>query len=212
MLVNSFLGRRPSHFQMNEIVKLFIISEIFVWSAWNFVIPIIAIFAVSQIKGGNIEIAAMAFSVYLITRVVFELLCSKYCAKARTSRQLAIVVSGLVLISLSYLGLAFADTIFWLFIFYTLIGVGMGIATPIKNSLFSTHLDKNKEIAEWGIYDALVFIGMAISSAVGGIVANQFGFQALFIISAVINLLGIIPYLLYVRQKKINLSIATQAV
>lgn len=212
MLVNSFLGRRPSHFQMNEIVKLFIISEVFVWSAWNFVIPIIAIFAASQIKGGNIEIAGMAFSVYLITRVIFELLCSKYFARTRTSLQLIIIISGLILISFSYLGLAFTNTIFWLFIFYGLIGMGIGVATPIKNSLFSTHLDKNKEVAEWGIYDALVFIGMAISSAIGGIVANQFGFSALFIISAVINLLGIIPYFLYAKQKKIDLSIAAHAV
>lgn len=212
MLVNSFLGRRPSHFQMNEIVKLFIISEVFVWSAWNFVIPIIAIFAASQIKGGNIEIAGMAFSVYLITRVIFELLCSKYFARTRTSLQLVIIISGLILISFSYLGLAFTNTIFWLFIFYGLIGMGIGVATPIKNSLFSTHLDKNKEVAEWGIYDALVFIGMAISSAIGGIVANQFGFSALFIISAVINLLGIIPYFLYAKQKKIDLSIAAHAV
>lgn len=211
MLINCFLGRKPSHFQMNKLVKLFIISEVFIWSAWNFVIPIIAIFAASQIKGGNIEIAAMAFSVCLITRVIFELFCSKYLARVRTSWQLIIIISGLVLMSISYLGFAFANTVSWLFIFYALVGMGIGIATPIKNSLFSTHLDKNKEVAEWGIYDALVFVGMAISSAIGGFIAHQFGFQILFIISAVINLLGIIPYLLYAKQKKIDLTIAAQA-
>lgn len=30
---------------------------------------------------------------------------------------------------------------------------------PAKNALFSSHLDKNKDITEWGIYDATIFSG-----------------------------------------------------
>ena len=56
---------------MNPLVKVFIASDIFLWSAWNFVMPIFAIFVISEIAGGNIEIAASAYSVFLITRVVF---------------------------------------------------------------------------------------------------------------------------------------------
>ncbi|MBI2622736.1 MAG: hypothetical protein HYW64_01440 [Candidatus Levybacteria bacterium] len=67
MLKEQFLGRNPSHFQINPVVKAFIVSETFLWSAWNFVTPIFAIFVVSNIEGGNVQIAASAFRLLACT-------------------------------------------------------------------------------------------------------------------------------------------------
>ena len=80
--------------------------------------------------------------------------------------------------------------------------MGIGIASPAKNSLFSSHLDKDKEAMEWGIVYASVFMGMALSSVIGGFIANQYGFPLLFILAAIVNLLGVIPYFLYMHQEK----------
>ena len=44
MLKEQFIGRNPSHFQVNPVVKAFIVSESFLWSAYNFIVPIFAIF------------------------------------------------------------------------------------------------------------------------------------------------------------------------
>lgn len=201
MLKEQFLGKNPSHFQINPIVKSFIISETFLWSAWNFVTPIFAIFVVSNIQGGDVQIAASAFSVYLIARVFSELLSGRYLLKKTDRDKFVITIIGILFISLSYVGFAFSRTILFLFIFYAIAGIGLGIASPAKNSLFSTHLDKNKEPSEWGIYDAVTFIGMALATALGGFIAGQYGFQFLFFLASIINLLGIFPYLLYIREK-----------
>lgn len=200
MLREQFLGKNPSHFQINPIVKSFITSETFLWSAWNFVTPIFAIFVVSNIQGGDVQIAASAFSVYLIARVFSELLSGRYLLKKTDRDKFAITIIGILFISLSYIGFAFSRTILFLFIFYAIAGIGLGIASPAKNSLFSTHLDKNKEPSEWGIYDAVTFIGMALATALGGFIAGQYGFQFLFFLASIINLLGIFPYLLYIRR------------
>lgn len=201
MLKEQFLGKNPSHFRINPIVKSFIISETFLWSAWNFVTPIFAIFVVSSIKGGDVQIAASAFSVYLISRVFSELLSGRYLLQKAEREKFIITIVGMLFISLSYVGFAFSHTILFLFIFYTVAGIGLGIATPAKNSLFSTHLDRNKEPSEWGIYDAVTFIGMALATALGGFIAGQYGFQFLFFLASIVNLLGIFPYLLYIRSK-----------
>lgn len=199
MLKEVFLGRNPSHFQVNSIVKSFIVSETFVWSAWNFVIPIFAIFAANHITGGNVEIAASTFSVYLLVRVIFELISGKYLTTSSQSSKYIIAIAGIIFVSLSYLGFAVSTTVLPLYFFYSITGIGMGIATPAKNSLFSTHLDKNKEPEEWGIYDATVFIGMALAATLGGFIAHQFGFKLLFFLASALNILGIIPYLLYIK-------------
>lgn len=201
MLKEQFLGRNPSHFQINPVVKAFIVSETFLWSAWNFVTPIFAIFVVSNIEGGNVQIAASAFSVYLIARVFSELLSGRYLLGKIERGKFILTIGGMLFLSLSYVGFAFSNTIFYLFFFYAMAGVGLGIASPAKNSLFSTHLDKNKEPSEWGIYDAITFTGMALATALGGFIAGQYGFSFLFLLASIVNLLGIFPYLLYIREK-----------
>lgn len=199
MLKEQFLGRNPTHFQVNPVVKAFIISEAFLWSAYNFVIPIFAVFVLNDIRGGNVQIAASAYSFFLIVRVIFELITCKYLGKSNEFNKFTTTIAGILLISLGYLGFSFSDGIISLFIFFGIVGMGLGIASPIKNSLFATHLDKNKETTEWGIYDAVTFIGMASTAALGGFIASQYGFNFLFVIAAIVNFIGIIPYLLYIR-------------
>jgi len=187
---------------MNPVVKAFIISEIFLWSSWNAIVPIFAIFAATKIPGGNTEIAASSFSSYLIVRVIFELISGRYLAKSKEMQKFIISIAGIVLISLGYIGFAMTKDTYSLFIFYSVIGVGLGIASPAKNSLFSSHLDKDKEVTEWSIYDGFVFMGMAMSAAIGGFVANRYGFTFLFYLVATTNLLSIIPYILYAKRRK----------
>ncbi len=199
MIRSSFIGRNPSHFQVNSFVKAFIISEGFVWSAWNFMIPIIAIFIANNIPGGTIEIAAMAFSSYLISRVIAELITSKYLSGTDNKYKLKFVLSGLALLSFGYVNFIFSYSILQLFFAYIVAGVGMGITAPAKYSLFSIHLDKGREAFEWSAYDAVTFIGMALSTALGGFIAAQYGFQILFILACIVNVVGAIPYLLYMK-------------
>ncbi len=202
MIKEIFIGRKPSEFHMNGIVKAFIISEIFLWSSWNAIIPIFAIFAATKIPGGNTEIAAASFSCYLIVRVIFELISGRYLSTSKEIEKFIISIVGIILISVGYLGFAFTQSIVSLFFFYGVIGMGLGIASPAKNSLFSTHLDKNKEVAEWSMYDGFVFMGMAMAATIGGFVAHGYGFTFLFYLVATTNLLSIIPYILYAKKRK----------
>ena len=199
MLKEQFLGRRPSHFSINPLVEAFILSETFLWSAWYFVIPILAIFVVKNIKGGNIESAAFAFSFYLVVRIIVEVFTARFLDKSNEALKFTATFFGILLTSVSYIGFALSSSIAFLFFSYVIMGVGLGIASPAKNALFVTHIDKNKEPTEWSIYDAVTFLGMAFSTAFGGFVATHYGFEVLFILACVLNLLSVVPYLLYKR-------------
>ena len=202
MIKEIFIGKKPSDFHMNSVVKAFIVSEIFLWSSWNAIIPIFAIFAATKIPGGNTEVAAASFSTYLIVRVIFELISGRYLSnKSNDIQKFAMSIFGIVLMSLGYMGFALTRDVFSLFIFYGIIGMGLGIASPAKNSLFSSHLDKDKEVTEWSIYDGFVFMGMAMAATIGGFVANRYGFTFLFYLVATTNLLSIIPYILYAKKR-----------
>lgn len=200
MLANHYIGRNPSHFRFNPFVRAFIISESLLWSAHNFIIPIIAIFVVRNITGGTVEIAGIAFSFHLISRVLIEISTSKILLGSSEKLKLKFTITGILVIAASHASFAFASTLPMLFIGYILMGIGMGIAAPAKLTNFSTHLDKGKEPIEWSAYDALVFIGMALAAALGGLVATQYGFKILFIASSIITAISILPYLLFFKK------------
>jgi MFS family permease len=101
--------------------------------------------------------------------------------------------------SIAYVGFAFSHSILWLFLFYILIGIGFGVASPAKYSLFTEHLDKDKATTEWSLYDAITLIGIASATALGGFIASLYGFTFLFVLASIVNLLGIVPYLFYRR-------------
>lgn len=191
-LRNFFIS--PKTLEKNSVLRAYIISESLVWSAWNAVVPLFAVYVTTQVSGGTIESAGIAYSLYLLFRVIFELLSGRVLLNSSDRKKFAISVIGTLLMSLAYIGFVFAQTIWLIFIFYSLLGSGMGIAGPAKNTLFSTHLDKNREANEWATYDAVTFLCMAIAAAVGGMITKQFGFSILFALASVINLLGIIPY------------------
>ena len=200
VLREQFIGRNPTHFIASPIVKAFIISELFLWSSWYAIIPIFGVFVVKDVPGGNIELAASGYSVYLVSRVIFELVCGKTFSNSSEHKKLYVSIFGLILAGLGTLAFALTKSLALIFIAFGIIGLGIGIASPVKNSLFSTHLDKNKETTEWGIYDAVVYICIALSTALGGFIAAGYGFQIFFVIAGIWMLLGVLPYLLYLKR------------
>ena len=200
MIKEQFIGRNPSHFHVNKVVEAFIVSETLLWSAWNFVTPIFAIFVVNNVRGGNIQIAASSFSVYLIVRVICEIISGRYLSHRTDKDKLYLTILGMIFMSFAYIGFAFSHTILYLFFFYIVIGIGFGIASPAKYSLFTDHIDKNKSTTEWSLYDAITLLGIASATALGGFIASIYGFSFLFLLASIINFLGIIPYVFSIRD------------
>lgn len=189
-----------SRLKINTIVKAFIFAETLLWSAWNIIMPIFSLY-IAQLPNGNIEKAASSFSFYLFSRVVFGLASGKYLQGKRNRHKIFITIVGMSLLSMTYFGLTLATDIKHIYFFYIMAGLALGIATPAKNSLFSTSLRKDKATTTWSILDATVFLSMAFASMIGGMIAERFGFDALFYMAAIITLLAIFPYLIYIKYR-----------
>jgi len=202
MLRGVFIGRLPTHFQINPLIRVYITAETILFSAYNAVVPIFAVFVTNNISGGSVEIAASSYSTYLIFRVLFEIVSGMKIAKVSDRTKIVLTMTGISIVSISYIGFALSTTIWMIFIFFAVMGVGLGIASPAKNSLFSTHLDKHRESTEWAMLDAAVFTGMALSASLGGFIAMRYGFPLLFYVVAGITALSLIPYGAYLSSSK----------
>ena len=183
---------------VNKVIAIIIASDFMVTTGAALLSPIFALF-VTSVPNGNIEIAATAYSVHLLVRVVAEIVSGRYFSSASETKKFFIIILGMIIMSISYFGFIFVSSITTLYFFYSILGLGIGLISPVKNSLFSTHLDKNKEAVEWGLLDAVTLSFIALSSALGGFIAQKYGFQTLFFLAAIVNVIGALPYLLYIK-------------
>lgn len=95
----------------------------------------------------------------------------------------------------------YINTVSQLYILQGLLGLSAAIAYPGWYSIFTKHIDKNKEAFEWSLYDVLLAMGMTLASALGGIMAQRFGFSVIFTISAISTILG--AFLLLLVRKSL---------
>jgi len=188
--------------KMNPIVVAFIFSEAFFWSAWNFISPIISVFVVATLPDGNVRTAAFGFTLYLLVRVISELVVSNYMVFLSDKKRMVTDVCGMILLTMSYLIIAFIPNLITFYIFFIIAGMSFAISSPAKLSMFSLNMGRAQASRTWGMYHAIIYTGMGIATALGGVIADSFGFKTLFIIASIVNIIGIVPYWVYNSKHK----------
>ena len=78
----------------------------------------------------------------------------------------------------------------------------MGMNIPGFTAIFTRHIDKGREAFDWSVRAALVGIGAGITGALGGIIANRFGFDVLFTGASIFILLSaFLPFLIAKKMR-----------
>ena len=123
MIFQSFLGHKPSKFHINPIVRAFILSETVFWGGINLMGPIFAIFIADEVSGGNIEVVGTAATVYLLSRMVFELIAARLLNGAKDDTKFVYVTVGTLIVAIAYFGFVFASNVTLVLIFQAISGL-----------------------------------------------------------------------------------------
>ena len=70
-----------NNLKINRLIRFFVISDLFFWSGWGFINPIIAIFIVNQIEGATVLTVGIASAIYWITKALFQMPVAVYLDK-----------------------------------------------------------------------------------------------------------------------------------
>ena len=193
--------RAIKNYKINFVIKMLILSDFLVWSSFQLLAPIFAIFITDKIQGG-IEVVGIAAGIYWLTKSLFEIPVGIFIDRTKAeSDDLYLAFGGTVVTSLVYLSYVFIDSVSQLYILQAVLGIGAAVAFPGWYSIFTKHVDKGKEAFEWSLYDVVLGVGMAGAAALGGFIAHAFGFNALFLIISIFTLLG--AFILLTLKSKI---------
>ncbi len=159
----------------NHSLKILVGTNAIILTAAAMLGPIYALF-IEEI-GGDLMDAAIAGAIFALAAGVTTLISGKYADHIEKKR---IVAFGYLLMALGFFLLAWAQSIYTLFAIQALIGLGEAIYSPPFDALYSNHLDAHKQGRQWSIWESTNYFTMVIGALIGGYIATELGFSALF--------------------------------
>lgn len=176
--------------KINKVIRVLILSDIALLSGIGFYSPIFAIFLTDRIQGGNVAVAGYAAAIYWIVQSLVIIPFGKYLDKNHGEKDdLWFIVIGNSLTALAVFGYLFASLSWHIYLLEAIFSIGMSMNIPAFTALFTRHIDKDKVAFDWSVRAALIGMGSGVAGAVGGVVANNFGFNTLFV--------GVIAFILF---------------
>ncbi|MEK7565346.1 MAG: MFS transporter [Patescibacteria group bacterium] len=177
---------------VNRIIKIIVAADFFYNSAFASFGPVFAIFLTSQIQGGSAKVAGFAASIYWIVKSIFQLPIARFLDKTDGERDdFWALFLGYFLSSLIPIAYIFVTKPVHLYIVQGFYGFIMAWAVPAWYSIFTRHVDKWRISFEWSL-DSVFSVGLAasVATALGGYVADKYGFVVLFLSASAISLLS----------------------
>lgn len=178
--------------RVNHVIKTLILSDFYFNMGLGLFGPIFAIFVTGQIEGGSIEVVGFAAGITQLVKVILQIPIARYLDKNHGEYDdFYSMILGGALISLAPFLYIFATTASHIYLIQASYGVGLAFLVPPWYAIFSRHLDKLHENIEWSFESVAIGIAAASSAAIGGIVANRFGFQTVFIVAGILSFFSI---------------------
>jgi len=196
--------------KINHVVKTLVLSDFFINAGFSVFAPIFAIFVTKQVEGGTLAVVGFAAAIFQIFKSGLQIPIAKYLDKNHGEYDdFYSMVLGTSLIALVPFLYLFATKTSHIFMIQALYGIGASFAIPPWYAIFTRHIDKMQENVEWSLDSIAIGIGAATSAALGGLLAQKFGFQFVFILGGVFAVVGAVHQIRIFRDLKGKVSQGT---
>ena len=191
---------------INKVIKILILSDFFLNSAWGFLGPIFAIFIVQNIAVGSAteaaKVAGFASLIYWVVKSFLQIPISKYLDNNLGEKDdFWFMFSGLFLAALVPFGYLISFLPWHIYALQVLHAFGLALFVPSWNAIFTRHIDKGKEAFLWGMDSTFLGFGAGIAGGIGGVMVAFLGFKVVFIFVGIFTMIS--AFLLFLIRKEI---------
>jgi DHA1 family multidrug resistance protein-like MFS transporter len=107
---------------------------------------------------------------------------------------------GLSILAIASVGLMFANDIVHLILWRLVQGLGASAHLPIAQAYLGDITPEGSEGKWMGYFNAILFAGMGAGPLIGGIVADAFSIKTTFLFMAILNVIGLIATLIFLKE------------
>ncbi len=168
-------------------LALFCLGIVLFWAGLYLYVPILSVY--SKGKGASLSLVGLITGSYGLTQLIFRVPLGA--ASDRLGLRKPFVLAGFLVIIASCLGLAWAPTPQWIFVFRALSGVAASVWVAVT-VMFAGFFPPEKAVHATGLLSFLSGVGQMAATTAGGWVADQWGWVAPFAGGAIIAGCGLI--------------------
>lgn len=176
---------------VNRAVQIMLLYLFFVVTSTALFVPIFAVFVTDFVSGATLKTIGFALGLYAIAKSALQIPLARFLDKHHGERDdFYALMAGAIVAVIYPFALLGVSKIWHLYSLEFFVGLGDAALMSAYYALFARHVDKGAEGFEWSLFSVGgLTISSAIGGAIGGILADAFGFKLLFFISGTVNLL-----------------------
>lgn len=177
--------------KMNHIIQVLTVSDIMMISGFGLVAPVFAVFITNQIHGGTVFTVGLAGSLFAFFSGFISIPMAHIIdADNGEKDDFRFLFIGSIMQSIVPFLYLFIFSSWQLYLVQIFYGIAAAFSYTSWSAIFSRHLDKDKIALEWSLYNTATSLGAAATAAIGGAIAEVFGFSWLFIVSGIMIFAG----------------------
>lgn len=193
--------------KINHVIKTLVLSDLYINAGFSVFAPVFAVFVTKQVSGGSLAVVGFAAAIFQIFKSGLQIPIAKYLDKNHGEYDdFYSMVLGTTLVALVPFLYLFATKATHVYMIQALYGIGASFAIPPWYAIFSRHLDRLQENVEWSLDSIAIGIGAAASAAIGGLLAEKFGFQFVFLLGGMFAVYGATQQIKIFRDLKGKVS------
>ena len=155
--------------------------------------PIFAIFVIEKIDGGNLQVVGIALAINLLVANFLSLITAKYFDKTKgNTDEYKYLLIGYIVISILPVFYIWINAIWQVYLLQFFSGLMVAISYPAWRGLYARSMDKGKEAFEWSFNASANGLKAASAAIIGGFIAENYGFNYVFIIAPLMGIPGVI--------------------
>jgi len=183
--------------KVSRLVKYFVLCDLSLLAGWGLIEPVFSIFIIERVVGATLVTVGGAAAIYWLLRSVLQLpLANRLDRTPGEKDDFYALILGLFIASFSAVLFAFVTQVWQLYLVQALHAVGFALYAASWPAIFSRHLDKDRVSFDWALDSTGVGISSGISGFLGGVIANWFGFNAVFILASLFSVLAAVILIL----------------
>ena len=167
----------------NRALRILLFTNAVVLIAGAMIGPIYALFV--EKVGGSLLEASITGGIFALAAGLTTLIAGKYADSMK--KEELIVAFGYLVMGIGFMLFMFVNSIWFLLVVQMVIGFSEAFYSPAFDALYSKHITPSKAGREWGAWEALNYFSLFVGAIAGGIIVTKFGFNALFMIMAVLS-------------------------
>ncbi|MFC1594877.1 MFS transporter [Patescibacteria group bacterium] len=171
--------------------------------------PLFAVYVTDFIINASLSTVGFAIAVFAVTKSIIQVPLARRLDRIKGELDdFSAMLIGSIIGVVYPLFLIIINQTWQLYAVEFFAGAGTGCLMAAYYSVFSRHVDREQQGFEWSLFSVGgITLSVAIGGAIGGVLADVFGFRVLFLISSFLNFIGAVllvwlyPYMKGIRSK-----------